>query len=93
MVGEGTVEVENPAEALRNEDGTFNVTSPYGHIFRVTCRRGRNMRVREIARKVQRLPKSPIMTNSMGRVPNRPLRGGKSRRLPEQVVERRRHEG
>ncbi len=44
----GTLEVENPVEALRNKDGTFKVTSPSGHIFRVTCRRGCNMRVREI---------------------------------------------
>ena len=44
----GTLEVENPVEALRNKDGTFKVTSPSGHIFRVTCRRGRNMRVSEI---------------------------------------------
>jgi hypothetical protein len=27
----GTVEVENPAEVLREEDGVFEVTSPYGH--------------------------------------------------------------
>lgn len=41
-------EVENPAEALRNEDGIFRVISPYGHIFQVTCRKGRNIRIREI---------------------------------------------
>lgn len=41
-------EVENPAEALCNEDGIFRVTSPSGHVFQVTCRRGRNMRIREI---------------------------------------------
>lgn len=39
------VGMENPAEVLRDQDGTFNVTSRYGHIFRVTCRKGRNMRV------------------------------------------------
>lgn len=44
----GTLEVENPSEALRNEDGTFKVISPSGYIFRVTCRKGRDMRVREI---------------------------------------------
>jgi len=33
----GTVEVLNPAEILRNQDGVFEVTSPYGHVFRVTC--------------------------------------------------------
>jgi hypothetical protein len=43
-----TVEVENPAETLRNQDGIFRVTSPYGHIFQVTCRRGSSMRIREI---------------------------------------------
>lgn len=43
-----TLEVENPVEALRNENGTFKVTSPSGQIFRVTCRRGRNMRICEI---------------------------------------------
>jgi hypothetical protein len=45
----GTVQVENPAEALRNQSGTFKVTSPDGHVFQVTCRRGSNMRIREIA--------------------------------------------
>ena len=48
MVREGTLEVENPKEVLRNEDGTFQVISPTGYIFQVTCRKGRNMRVREI---------------------------------------------
>ncbi len=48
MVRETRREVDNPAEALRNEDGTFRVTSPNGHIFQVTCRTGRNMRIREI---------------------------------------------
>ena len=45
----GTVEVLNPAEILRNQDGVFEVTSPYGHVFRVTCRRGAKMSVREIS--------------------------------------------
>jgi hypothetical protein len=48
MIGNGTVEVENPAEVLRQEDGVFKVTSPYGQVFQVTCRKGRNMHVREI---------------------------------------------
>jgi len=48
MVGETGREVENPAQALRNEDGIFRVISPYGPIFQVTCRRGRNMCIREI---------------------------------------------
>lgn len=45
----GTVEVVNPAETLRNQDGIFEVTSPYGHVFQVTCRRGSKMSVREIS--------------------------------------------
>ena len=45
---ERTVDVENPAEALRNESGIFQVTSPFGQIFQVTCRKGSNMRIREI---------------------------------------------
>lgn len=44
----GTVEVENPAEALRNQNGIFRVTSPDGQVFQVTCRTGANMRIREI---------------------------------------------
>jgi hypothetical protein len=40
--------VENPAEILRNQDGIFEVTSPYGHVFQVTCQRGTQMNVREI---------------------------------------------
>jgi hypothetical protein len=44
------LEVDNPAETLRNEDGVFEVTSPYGHIFEVTCRRGFKMGIREIGR-------------------------------------------
>lgn len=48
MVTEGTLEVESPTEVLRNEDGTFHVISPTGYIFRVTCRKGRTIRVREI---------------------------------------------
>ena len=45
----GTVEVLNPAEILRNQDGIFEVTSPYGHVFQVTCRRGARMSVRELS--------------------------------------------
>jgi len=44
---DGTAEVKSPVEALRNEDGVFEVSSPYGHVFQVTCHRGR-MDVREI---------------------------------------------
>jgi hypothetical protein len=43
-----TVEVKSPVEALRNEDGVFEVSSPYGHVFQVTCRRGGRMEVREL---------------------------------------------
>jgi hypothetical protein len=46
---DGPVIVENPAEILRNEDGIFEVTSPYGHVFQVVCRRGSQMNVREIS--------------------------------------------
>jgi hypothetical protein len=42
------VEVDNPAEVLRNQDGEFDVVSPYGHTFRVVCRRGLKMTVHEI---------------------------------------------
>jgi hypothetical protein len=52
----GTVEVENPAEVLRDEDGVFEVTSPYGHVFQVTCRRGASMSVREIKPKRAKVP-------------------------------------
>jgi hypothetical protein len=45
----GMVEVINPAEILRNQDGIFEVISPYGHVFQVTCRRGTKMSVREIS--------------------------------------------
>jgi hypothetical protein len=43
-----TLEVKSPVETLRNEDGVFEVSSPYGHIFQVTCRRGGRMDVREL---------------------------------------------
>jgi hypothetical protein len=43
-----TVEVENPAEVLRDEDGVFQVTSPYGYVFQVICHRGSRMGIREI---------------------------------------------
>ena len=45
---EGSLIVENPAEILRNEEGVFEVTSPYGHVFRVTCKRGTQMSVHEV---------------------------------------------
>lgn len=43
------LEVENPAEVLREQDGTFEVTSPYGHVFQVVCRRGRKMDIQELS--------------------------------------------
>ena len=42
------VDVDNPAEALLNETGLFEVISPYGLSFEVCCRRGSRMSVREI---------------------------------------------
>ncbi len=50
MVEERKLEVDDPAETLRNQDGTFEVVSPYGHIFHVTCRRGTTMRICEIGK-------------------------------------------
>lgn len=44
-----TMEVTNPAEFLRNERGVFEVISPYGHVFSVTCRFGSRMNIREIS--------------------------------------------
>ena len=43
------LETDNPAEFLRSEDGVFEVTSPYGQVFWVTCRRGSRMHVRQIS--------------------------------------------
>jgi hypothetical protein len=48
MVEGGKLEVENPAEALRDQDGTFRVVSPSGLAFQFTCRRGSNMRIHQI---------------------------------------------
>jgi hypothetical protein len=45
---DGAIEVKSPVEALRNEDGVFEVSSPYGHVFQVSCRRGGRMDVREL---------------------------------------------
>jgi len=63
----GTVEVVNPAEILRNQDGTFEVTSPYGHVFQVTCRRGAKMSVREIS-EPQKVSSAESMTWRIKRV-------------------------
>jgi hypothetical protein len=43
-----TREVENPAALLRNATGEFEATSPYGHVFRIVCRLGRRMKIREV---------------------------------------------
>jgi hypothetical protein len=48
MVREEGLEVENPTEALVNENVTFKLISPSGYVFRVSCRKGRNMQVREM---------------------------------------------
>ena len=45
---EGALIVENPAEILREEEGAFEVISPFGHVFSVTCRRGSKMQVHEV---------------------------------------------
>jgi hypothetical protein len=64
----GTVEVLNPAEVLRNQDGIFEVVSPYGHVFQVTCRRGAKMSVREIS-EPERVQATESMTWRIKRVP------------------------
>jgi|HubBroStandDraft_6_1064221.scaffolds.fasta_scaffold607951_2 hypothetical protein len=43
------LETDNPAEFLRNESGAFEVISPDGQVFFVTCRRGLRMNVRQIS--------------------------------------------
>jgi hypothetical protein len=45
-----TVQVENPAEFLLREDGVFEVTAPWGEIFRVTCGRGVKMAFTQIGK-------------------------------------------
>jgi len=56
----GFFETENPAEILRNEEGVFEVTSPYGHVFQVTCRRGSKMVISEISQpKFAKTPEGP----------------------------------
>lgn len=46
---EQTVEVNNLVAALVGEEGVFEVTSPQGSVFEVTCRRGCRMSFREIS--------------------------------------------
>jgi hypothetical protein len=56
MIDAADVEVKSPVEALRNEDGVFEVSSPYGHVFQVTCRRGGRMDVRELVETKHKVP-------------------------------------
>jgi len=56
MIDAADVEVKSPVEALRDEDGIFEVSSPYGHTFQVTCRRGGRMDVRELAESRHKVP-------------------------------------
>lgn len=56
MIDAADVEVKSPVEALRDEDGVFEVSSPYGHTFQVTCRRGGRMDVRELAESRHKVP-------------------------------------
>ena len=44
----GCCEVRNPAQALVNQEGIFEVVSPSGKVFEVTCRRGHGMTFRQI---------------------------------------------
>lgn len=46
----GAVTVDNPAEVLRNQHGIFEVVSPYGLVFHVTCQPGTAMKMREVAK-------------------------------------------
>jgi hypothetical protein len=43
------VTVDNPAEILRNQIGVFEVVSPYGLVFQVTCQPGTTMKMREVS--------------------------------------------
>src|SRR6266446_3384862 len=48
--------VKNPAAVLLDEDGVFELTSPWGDVFRVTCQRGVGMaftRVGEVGRRTR----------------------------------------
>jgi hypothetical protein len=42
------VTVDNPAEILRNQNGIFEIVSPYGLVFHVTCQPGTTMKMREV---------------------------------------------
>ena len=56
MIEAADVEVKSPVEALRDEDGVFEVSSPYGHVFQVICRRGRRSDVRELVETKHKVP-------------------------------------
>ena len=56
MIEAADVEVKSPVEALRDEDGVFEVSSPYGHVFQVICRRGGRMDVRELVETKHKVP-------------------------------------
>jgi hypothetical protein len=50
------VKVQNPAAVLLDEDGVFELTSPWGDVFRVTCHRGVGMaftQVDEVGRRTR----------------------------------------
>ena len=47
---QGAVTVDNPAEVLRNQNGVFEVVSPYGMVFHVTCQPGTLMKMREVSK-------------------------------------------
>jgi hypothetical protein len=42
---DGIVEVNDPSDFLRDQNGSFEVISPYGYIFEVRCRRGSKMEI------------------------------------------------
>lgn len=55
------VTVDNPAEVLRNQAGTFEVVSPYGLVFQVVCRPGSTMKMREVSQPPRRV--EPVNMN------------------------------
>jgi len=54
----GCNEVRNPAEALVNQEGIFEVVSPTGKVFEVTCRRGHGMSFKQIRAMEEKQPSS-----------------------------------
>jgi len=63
------IEVNNPAEFLHDESGTFEVISPYGQAFCVTCRPGSRMNIRQIS-EAKNVSKRERMTWTIRRVNN-----------------------